>query len=309
MSGSTVITIGAFDGVHLGHASLIGAARSAGGTVTTLAFDPHPAHVIRPGTGPVLLSSFEQRREWLTKAGADEVVALEPTPELLNRSPKSFLDWLVGQYNPDVIVEGTDFHFGHDRAGSVETLRQHERSLGYRTLVVADVEATLTDGTEVRVSSSLIRRLVGWGRVRDAARLLGRPYELRGEVVRGDGRGGPLLGVATANLDHGTVVLPADGIYVATATGPAGRTWPAAVSIGTKPTFGENPRVCEAHLIDYDGATDEYGWAMRIEFHDWIRDQVAFDGAEALIEQIHRDIDRVRQAIADRHRREPVLNR
>jgi riboflavin kinase/FMN adenylyltransferase len=298
MAGASAITIGAFDGVHLGHQALIRAARSAvgdGGKVLVLAFEPHPLRLIRPRDVPGRLSCFPQRQRWLMEAGADDVIALEPTTELLSRSPRDFLDWLCTGHTPGVIVEGADFRFGRNRAGSVETLQQHERIYGYQTVVVGDVEAALGDQSVVRVASSLIRWLVGHGRVRDAALLLGRPYELECDVVHGDGRGGSALGVATANLDHGKYLLPADGIYTGTATDPDGVAYPAAVSVGTKPTFGKHPRVCEAHLVDFGGRVDEYGWKIKLQIHDWMRDQIAFENAELLIEQIHRDIARVKR--------------
>jgi riboflavin kinase/FMN adenylyltransferase len=297
MSAPTAITIGAFDGVHLGHVALIQAARSAvgdEGDVIALAFEPHPLRVVRPRDIPAQLSTFEQRRRWLMQAGADAVVALEPTKELLGRSPRAFLDWLKAEHAPDVIAEGPDFRFGRDRAGNAETLRQHERSHGYRTVIVDNVVAALSDLSVVRVASSLIRWLLRHGRVRDAAHLLGRTYRLECDVVSGDGRGCSELGVATANLDHGGYLLPADGIYTGAATDPDGVTYPAAISVGTKPTFGDNPRVCEAHLLDFEGRTGEYGWTIRLEFHNWLRDQIAYESTGLLIEQIHRDIARVR---------------
>jgi riboflavin kinase/FMN adenylyltransferase len=297
MSGPRAITIGAFDGVHLGHQALVRAARSEvgeAGRVVALAFEPHPLRVIRPRDIPAQLSSFTQRRRWLEAAGADEVVALEPTRELLNRSPRDFLDWLHREHAPDVIVEGPDFRFGRDRAGDVGTLRELERDFGYRTVVVENVMAALSDLSVVRAASSMIRWLVRHGRVRDAGHLLGRSYRLECEVVSGDGRGASELGVATANLDHGTYLLPADGIYAGVATDPDGASFAAAISVGTKPTYGENPRVCEAHLVDFSGRDGEYGWTIRLEFNDWLRDQIAFASTGLLIEQIHRDIARVK---------------
>lgn len=301
MSGGRAITIGAFDGVHLGHAELVRQARHAvgdDGRVTALTFEPHPLRVLRPETAPPSLSTFRQRRRWLTDAGADDVIALDPTDELLGRSPESFLEWITTEHRPQFIVEGQDFRFGRGRAGSVDTLRRFETQLGYRTIVVDDVYATLADRTSVRITSSLVRWLVGHGRVRDAATLLGHPYVVCGAVAHGDGRGGPELGVPTANLGECAVLLPADGIYYGRATGHDGRRYPAAVSIGTKPTFGSNPRVCEAHLIGYRPPTDEYGWTMRVELHDWLRDQLAFDSVERLIEQIRRDVRRVEEMSA-----------
>lgn len=300
MSGDIAIAIGAFDGVHRGHAALVAAARAEvgpAGRVLAITFEPHPLAVLRPGRAPQTLSTIEQRREWLTGAGADEVRALAPTREFLEQTPRAFLERLVGEHSPAVVVEGRDFRFGRDRAGSVRTLHDLGPALGFRALVVDDVEAALTDRTSVRVTSSLIRWLAGHGRVRDAGLLLGRPYEIRGEVVRGDGRGASRLDMPTANLDTGSFVVPADGIYAGLATAADGAWHPAAVSIGTKPTFGEHPRVCEAHLIGHDGPPGEYGWDMALRLHEWIRDQIAFEDEASLVDQMHRDLARVREAV------------
>lgn len=290
------ITIGVFDGVHLGHRALVAAARAAvgDGHVTALSFEPHPMRVLRPEQAPAQLSSFAQRARWLAEAGADEVVALEPTRELLHMEPRAFLEHLMQEYRPDVIVEGRDFRFGHDRAGSVETLTEC-RTLGYRPVIVDDVVATLSDRSSVRVTSTLVRWLLARGRVRDAALLLGRPYEITGTVVTGDQRGGRQLGVATANLDHRPYLLPADGIYCGHARRDGGgQVYPAAVSIGTKPTFGSHPRVLEAHLIGYEGP-DDYGWTLHLALGDWLRDQIAFSTVDLLIRQIEGDIEAVRK--------------
>ena len=301
MSAARAITIGAFDGVHRGHAALIEAARSAAGDdgqVVAVTFEPHPLRVLRGDQAPPQLSNLEQRTEWLQAAGADEVVTVQPTRDFLGQSPRSFLEWVVEQHKPSFIVEGPDFRFGYRRAGSNQTLREHEGTYGYRTIEVADVEGTLVDQATVRITSSLIRWLVRQGRVRDAGRLLGRAYELRGKVVPGDGRGRAQLGVSTANLDHGGLLLPADGIYAGVAKMAGGREYAAAVSIGTKPTFGEHPRVCEAHLIGYEPAADEYGWTMKLLITDWLRDQITYDAPGPLINQIHRDIERVKRESA-----------
>ncbi len=291
------ITIGAFDGVHLGHAALLAAARSAAGArgrVTAITFEPHPLRVLAPGKAPARLSSIDQRRRWLAEAGADEVVVLEPTRDLLGESPEAFLGWVADEHRPDFIVEGSDFRFGRDRSGSVETLKSLGVSHGFRAIIPGEVRAAITNGTTVRVTSSLIRWLVGHGRVRDAALLLGRPYELPGTVVRGDGRGARRLDTATANLDHGDQLLPADGIYCGTAVLPGGSVVSAAISVGTKPTFGANPRVCEAHLLGYDGNL-RYDWTMSLRFSDWLRDQVAFSSVDLLVDQIRRDVRRVQE--------------
>ncbi len=225
-------------------------------------------------------------------AGADEVVGLSPTPEVLGQSPEAFLESLAMAYSPAVIVEGRDFRFGRGRAGSPLTLVDLEARYGYRTIIIDPVEATLTDHSVVVVSSSMIRWLVGRGRVRDAAALLGRPYERVGEVVAGDRRGRE-IGVPTANLDHCDRLLPADGVYGGVAVRPDGRSFPAAISVGVKPTFGDHPRVCEAHLIGYEGPLDDYGWKIRVRFGRWLRDQIAYRQIDQLTDQIRRDLEQV----------------
>lgn len=297
MAGPLAIAIGHFDGVHRGHAALLAAARrqvGGSGEVAALSFDPHPLCVLRPATAPPPVSTLAQRRRWLIEAGADRVVVLEPTREFLSQGPEEFLDRLIRDHRPAAVVEGPDFRFGRDRRGDVATIEAHGRRNGYRCIVVEPVTAALDNGEEVKVSSTMVRWLAARGRVRDAWHLLGRPYELEGVVVPGEGRGRE-LGVPTANLDAGRVLLPADGIYAGTALGPDGEEHAAAISVGTKPTFGGGgPRVCEACLLDGE-APAGHGWPMTLRFHDWLRDQIAFQGAGPLVDQIRRDIERVRE--------------
>jgi riboflavin kinase/FMN adenylyltransferase len=300
MPAATAIMIGNFDGVHLGHVELVHAARSAvgdDGRVIALSFEPHPITVLR-GEAPGRLTSIAERTRLLDAAGADEVVVLEATRELLLQPPEAFIEAIVAPYRAGVIVEGPDFHFGRNRAGNVETLRELQARFGYHTIVIDPVEVALIDGTIVRVSSTMIRWLLEQGRVPDAARLLGRPFELVGPVVCGDRRGRS-LGVPTANLDHRDLMLPGDGIYAGVARreeADHGLEWrPAAISIGTKPTFGDLPRVCEAHIIGHDGQIDEYDWTLRIRFTHWLRDQIRYPDADALTAQLGRDIARTEE--------------
>ena len=292
MSARTAITIGNFDGVHRGHAALVRAARNAvgaSGRIVVLAFDPHPSTVLRTTRRAPRLSSFAQRTRWLREAGADEIVQLEPSLDLLGRSPEEFAAWLCAQHRPDVIVEGSDFRFGRGRSGTVNTLRELARQLRFDVIVVDDVEAVLADQSVVRVSSTLARWLIEHGRVSDAAALFGRSYEFIGTVVKGDQRG-RTLGFPTANLERCDQLLPGDGIYAGEATGPDGRRVRAAISVGTKPTYGEHLRTCEAHLIDMKLPLDHYGWSIAIRFEHWIRAQMVFSSINALIEQIQRDV-------------------
>ena len=310
MPSPIAISIGNFDGVHRGHAALMASARAAvgdSGTVVAMSFDPHPRTVLAAsgvaggiaGQVPGRLSIFTQRERLLRAAGADRVCRLEPTLELLGMTPEAFIDAIVMPERPDFIVEGSDFRFGKGRTGSIETLRAIEAERGTpRVIVVDSVAVHLQDQHEAVVSSSVTRWLLAHGRVRDAARLLGRPYELECEVVSGDRRGRD-LGVPTVNLAHGDYQLPADGIYAGQAARVGPDTvepeWtPAAISVGVKPTFGASPRCCEAHLIGVDAPLDDYGWTVRLRFTDWLRDQIRYDTVEALVEQLDRDIEQAR---------------
>jgi riboflavin kinase/FMN adenylyltransferase len=303
----TAITIGNFDGVHLGHRRLIERAREAagnGGRVVVLTFDPHPRAILNPDSPSTRLTASAQREEWLVSAGADEVRTIHTTRELLQQSPEEFFLNHVMPHSPAVIVEGEDFRFGHRRMGTVQTLRELAKGCGSQVMVVEPVEARLTDQSLVRVSSSLVRWLLERGRVADAAILLGKPYELRCKVVQGDQRGRH-IGFPTMNLEHGDYLLPADGIYAGRAMLPDGRVFAAAVSVGVKPTFGFSPRVCEAHLINYLGSLDEYGFVLKLQIEHWVRDQLKYDDVQALIHQMGRDV----QAIGRRVQLPKSINR
>jgi len=295
----TVVTIGNFDGVHAGHAALIDRARKAGDEVVALSFDPHPATVLRPGSVPARLTTFEDRVDLLKGAGATRVERLEPTPELLATDAVAFAEWLAERHRPSTVVEGPDFRFGRGRLGDTDLLERLGRELGFGVVVVEPVEVALSDQTLVPAASSMLRWLIERGRVDDARRLLGREYEIPGTVVRGERRGRG-IGFPTANIE-GPCLVPADGVYAAIATLPDGRRVPAAASIGTKPTFTDSPkRVVEAYLLDAETDGDaiaglpEYGWGIRLSFTAWLRDQARYAQVDRLIEQMHRDCERVR---------------
>ena len=290
------ITIGNFDAVHVGHAALLAAARLAvgdSGRIIVLCFDPNPLTVLRPEATPPRITTFAQRERALKALGATEVVPLRPTPEFLQQSPEQFIEWCAENWHPSAIVEGPDFRFGRARAGSITTLRDLEQRFGYRTLVVDPVDVALSDQSLVRASSSLVRWLVAHGRIQDACRVLGRPYEIEATIAAGDKRG-RVLGFPTANLSTPDQLLPADGIYAGRAWRESVGEWPAAISVGSKPTFGTSERTCEAHLLDYDGPVDDYGWPIRLHFTHWLRDQLMFPDVEALVAQMRRDMARVR---------------
>lgn len=294
---STAITIGTFDGFHLGHRALVERCRDLvgpTGTVAAVVFGVHPMTCLRPDAVPPRLDSIDQRRSWLAEAGADHVDLLHPTPDLLGQTPESFIGDVVARHGPSFVVEGDDFHFGRRRAGSVETLRRLGEQLGFATRIVEPVEVALHDQSIVTVRSTLVRWLLCNGRVADAALCLGRDFELIATVVPGDRRG-RTIGYPTANLDltdHGSGprLVPAAGIYAGTAELPDGSIRIAAISVGTKPTFGTSALTCEAYLLDHDAPVEEYGWTIKLCFRQWLRDQLRFPGLDPLLAQMRRDV-------------------
>ncbi len=295
--------VGNFDGVHAGHAALVQRARSlvgSTGRVIALVFDPHPLTVINPGAAPARLSTLAQRERWLRELGVDELSHLEPSPELLAKKPDEFIIEIVKQYQPSVIVEGADFRFGASRAGGVETLRTLGEALGFEVELVEAAEVTLLSQHVLRASSTLLRWLIAQGRMGDAAITMARPYELTGTVAQGDQRGRE-IGCPTANIDTPNM-LPKDGVYAGVAELADSRKFPAAISVGTKPTFGAHRRLLEAHLLDWAGPlaenSDEYGWPIKVSITRWLRDQVRYVSIEDLVEQIERDIQHTKQVCA-----------
>lgn len=298
------ISIGNFDGVHRGHEALIATARrlvGAAGRVVAVTFEPHPAAHLRPDAVPPRLALPAERTRLLRKAGADEVVELDPTPALLGLAPEAFLAELHRRVPFQAIVEGEDFRFGQGRAGSIATLRElgaagRMMPGGFETKVLAPVDVMLNDQTVVRASSSIVRWLLVMGRVRDASAVLGRPYELTAVTVPGDRRG-RTIGFPTLNCGQSEQLLPMDGVYGGIAYLPDGRRAVAAISVGTKPTFGRSARTCEAHLPNLKLPLDWYGFPLRLSFVTWIREQRTFGSLDALLERIRADIDDIRERL------------
>jgi riboflavin kinase / FMN adenylyltransferase len=304
-----VVTIGTFDGVHAGHRALVQRARElagqgeGGGRVTALVFDPHPLAILRPEAAPGRLSSFQMREKLVREAGADHVERLVPTPALLALSARAFVEDLVKAHHPSAIVEGPDFRFGAGREGTVLTLDDLGRKLGYSVDVLPPVEIALMDLTLVRASSSIVRWLLAEGRVRDAALVLGRPYEIEGSVERGDRRGRQ-IGFPTANIAT-EYLMPGDGIYACRAFLPDGRSFAAGVHVGPRETFGDRRRVIEAHLLGAERddvrlkGLPEYGWNIRLQFVSWLRDPVRFESVAHLVHQMNADCRRAADIVAN----------
>jgi len=286
------LSIGNFDAVHCGHLAIVQGARQAvgDGKVEIWSFNPSPVCILQPEIEVERLTTFSQRRVLLLEAGADEVVELTPTKALLSQSPTLFVESFMETLAPQFVVEGEGFRFGKDRVGTVEELSKLGDSFGFSMLRVPPIEVSLRDNTTHLASSSLVRKLIKCGRVEDAQTVLGRSVSLSGLVASGDQRGHG-LGFPTANLEKIETLLPADGIYAGRGTLEDGTYFPAAISVGTKPTFGENDRTCEAHLIGFDGKSDRYGWKLELTFDHWLRDQIRFDSVEDLKQAIQDDVE------------------
>ena len=288
-----VMSIGNFDGMHRGHRRILDTARElCAGTapLAVVTFEPHPLTVLRPEAAPPRLTPPPAKRRLIEAAGVDHLVVLPPAKEVLDLTAEGFWEILRDEVRPKDLVEGRDFTFGKGRGGTVESLRRWSEGTGTSVHVVEPLTTALLDLSVVPVSSSLIRWLLYHGRARDAAVCLGRPYALEGEVVKGYQRGRQ-IGVPTANLRPGDQLVPLDGVYAGRCE-IDGTTYPAALSIGTMPTFGEHQRQIEAHLIGFDG--NLYGRVIRVEVTDWLREQWKFHGVEALKEQIASDLQAVR---------------
>jgi riboflavin kinase/FMN adenylyltransferase len=286
-------TVGNFDGVHRGHAALVAEVRrlaqAAGGAAVAVTFDPHPLQLLRPEHFRPVLTTPDDRAELLQACGADHVLILQTTPELLRLSAEEFFTRILQHgLAARALVEGGDFRFGRNREGSVETLEALCRGAGLTFAVVPQVAF---DG--VPVSSSRVRDALVAGAVRAAAGLLGRPYRLRGTVGTGQRRG-QTLGFPTANLEQTPTVVPGEGVYAVRAW-VRGTGWPAAANIGPNPTFGEQARKIEVHLIGFQG--DLYGQALAVDFLDRLRATRRFAGPADLVQQLRADVEQAERLV------------
>jgi riboflavin kinase / FMN adenylyltransferase len=298
--GPTVVTIGVFDGVHRGHQAVVGRAASQahrhGVPAVAVTFDPNPIVVIRPEAAPPTLLPITTRAELLRAAGADHVLVLPFGRERSEQSAEDFVaDVIVGLLHARAVVVGVDFRFGHRAAGDVELLEQLGKEHDF---VVERVEPE-GDARVERWSSTYVRERVAHGDMTAAAEALGRPFRVVGVVVRGHERGRP-LGFPTANVPAPPgEVVPADGVYagwLARLDEPHATRWPAAISVGTNPTFDGVERTVEAYVLDRDDL-ELYGVPVAIDFVDRIRGQERFDTVAALVERMHDDVATARQLL------------
>ena len=300
-TGPSAVTIGAYDGVHLGHRAVIGEVRALadrlGVQTVVVTFDRHPAMVVRPESAPKLLCDLDQKLELLAAAGVDTTYVIRFDEARASETAEEFVDEvLIGCLDAQAVVVGEDFHFGHKRGGNVDLLVRMGASRGFTVegLDLVAVDGRPADGGP-NVSSTAIRVLLAAGDVTGAAALLGRLHEVRGRVEHGDARGRE-LGIRTANLQIPIEIqLPADGIYAGWFERADGSVFASAMSLGHRPTFYDRPKdapLLECHLLDFDA--DLYDEPVKVRFAARLRGEVKFDSVEALVAQMQADVEQTR---------------
>lgn len=290
-----VIALGNFDGFHAGHQAVVGRAvrhaRDEGRPAIVATFDPHPVRFFKPDVPPFRLTTLDQRQELFAAAGADAMLVLPFDAALAATTAEDFITGLLlERYGAAGVVTGADFVFGKGRGGDVVTLADHARRLGFFTEMVAPVE------DDAVISSSRIREALQAGDCKTAARLLTRPFTVRGRVEHGD-KNGRLLGFPTANIDMGNYLRPKYGIYAVTGRLPDGRILKGAANLGIRPSFVPPKELLEPHFFDF--AEDLYGQEIDVAFHAFIRPEAKYDSMDALMAQIAKDCDAAKALLAD----------
>ncbi|MFW0112322.1 bifunctional riboflavin kinase/FAD synthetase [Rothia sp. P5764] len=302
--GPTVVTIGNFDGVHIGHqkvlSTLVATAQERGLTSVAVSFDPHPAVVHGPAGSHVDIMGQKDRQAVMAELGVDVYLLLHYDLDFAAQTPEEFVTrTFVDALDARCVVIGDDVRFGTNNSGNLATMKELGQRFGFDVVVVEDL--LVSDAS--RCSSTAIRQLLGQGRVAEAGSLLGRSHYMRGEVVHGAARGRE-LGFPTANLSADSKgLVPADGVYAGWLIDEQEIRHPVAISVGTNPTFeGITTRQVEAHVID---RTDEkvedfnlYGQQITLEFVAFLRGMVAYTGVEALVEQMYQDVEQARQILS-----------
>lgn len=287
-----VLTIGNFDGVHLGHIALFDKvkeiARKIEGQSAVMTFEPHPIKLMKPGNGPPLITPTRQKLKLIDNSGIDVIFSIPFTREFAAISARDFVqDILVDKIGINELVVGYDYAFGHRREGNIELLQELGRDLGFGVRVLEPVRVDHT-----LVSSTSIRNLVLEGDLAEAKRLLGRDYQICGTVVKGKDRGGRLLGFPTANLELIDELTPKVGVYAVEVL-IDDQTHNGLANIGYNPTFGKGPFSVETHILDFSG--DLLGKTIKVNFIKRLRDEKTFDTAEELADQISQDVLRTRE--------------
>lgn len=298
-----VVTIGAYDGVHLGHRAVIRQVRDRaaelGALSVVVTFDRHPASVVRPDAAPRLLTTPEQKIELLSQTGVDAVVVVPFSAEQAKETPVDFVTRvLVDALRVQAVIVGSDFHFGHMRQGNVTLLREMGKRHDFTCEPIVLVPRA--DGVNEPVSSTAIRRALAGGEIDSATRMLGRAHEVRGVVIEGDQRG-RTIGFPTANVNiPAGMCLPADGVYAGIYRRPDGTEHSCAINLGRRPTFYTNQdySLLEAYLLDFTG--DLYGEDAAVQFVAFLRSEKQFGGLDELKEQLVKDIESARAAVLAR---------
>ncbi|UCC21439.1 MAG: bifunctional riboflavin kinase/FAD synthetase [Planctomycetota bacterium] len=305
-----VLTIGNFDGVHLGHQEILATAKCAANEkaaeLIAMTFEPHPVAILHPEKAPGVLTPLELKKHLLAELGVDCLIVLKDTRELLSLQPEDFVRrFLVDNVQPSLVVEGDDFNFGAGRAGSIQTLKDLSARHGFEVSVVGSRQVTLSTGQTVRVSSTMIRYMLESGHVADAAIALARPYRLAEEIIPGRGIG-KKLGFPTLNMKRPNQVIPGEGVYAGfvkvaetlDAAIACKENLPAVYSIGQARTYGEDfPLLIEAHLLKED-VGDLIGKYAAMDLLQRIRSQHKFKTESQLCEQIAKDCEKARQILA-----------
>jgi riboflavin kinase/FMN adenylyltransferase len=289
---NAVITIGNFDGVHIGHQALfhmvIEKANKLGGTSIAMTFEPHPNRVLKTNNHPPLITIYEQKVELIAASGIDVLICVPFTRQFASLSAKDFVEnILVSQIGMQAIVVGNDYTFGKNREGNLDLLTTYAAHLGFELVVVdwINTSNTLPD----RISSSKIRELIMAGEIEEAQRLLGRHYQVRGTVVTGRDRGGKLLGFPTANINLSDELCPKTGVYAVTIK-HQNKHYQGVANIGYSPTFDDHVFTIEVHILNFNDKI--YGQKIRVNFIKRIRDEIKFTNISELSEQIKKDVEK-----------------
>ena len=293
-----VITIGNFDGVHIGHQALfhevIEKAEAIGGTSVAMTFEPHPLRVLKQNNHPPLITLYEQKSELIGRTGIDALICVPFTLEFAALTARQFVrDLLVNKIGVKAIVVGEDYSFGKNREGNIDLLKTYAAEYGFEVIVAAWIKSAraLAD----RISSTKIRQLVMDGKMEQAEKMLGRNYQIRGKVVTGRDRGGKLLGIPTANINLHDELCPKTGIYAVTVE-CADTQYRGVANIGYSPTFDDHEFTVEVHILDFND--NIYGKSIRVNFIKRIRDEIKFANISELIDQIKCDIAAAREIFA-----------
>lgn len=295
---NAVVTIGNFDGVHVGHQTLFKAvkakAEALGGTSIAITFEPHPIRVLKQNGHPPLITLYEQKQELIAKLGLDVLICIPFTPQFASMSATEVVEnLLVKRIGVKAIIQGRDFTFGRNREGDLEFLKARAKCLGFE-VIVGDWVPVSSDRTD-RISSTRIRELVMAGEMIEAQKMLGRHYQIRGVVETGRDRGGKLLGFPTANIRLKDELCPKTGVYAVTVE-CLDASYRGVANIGFSPTFQDQVFTVEVHILDFE--KDIYGEKIRVNFLERIRDEVKFSGIDELIDQIKKDVETARLAEA-----------